>query len=518
MPPSPPPSDPEQRWVVLRRMACTDPGLPQGTCLTIGSRPPALTELFVSPLVDGGSGALVRNPFILAADPSGFLLLSGSDGESPARAPYFLCHAVSNTVRQLPDLPEYGGTGTAGLIVGDNDDYMVAELAVSHDSAILHCFSPQTGGVWIRKTLGAPWTRMQWRTDHVLSFHGKIWWVDLSQGLVSCDPRLPADISHSQHFVPFPDLRPSRIVLGPRVRRDPTTQRSVHLSDGKLRYVLITTGASVPKIKMWSLAHPERLYSEWTLDYEASFEDIWADNKYAKAGLPDTVPVVALVHPDDPFLVYFAQEERLFGFNLRMKTFTAIVPNDIGVDEASSGILLPWKLPPLLKVSPGPSPSTSAFDRLASSFCEAFDRELMDMEFHQFTRTAIAYLNKDIAKEENRLKVSDLLSICYFDDGVNGQSKQYAHINFNAHTGSKRVLVFAELAKTIEGRDPWTLNSCKKLNKNSNGGLHGKDIDMEQGQGTRKRKRSLYCFACMGELMHPKGGFVGGHSGAESYC
>jgi hypothetical protein len=47
----------------------------------------------------------------------------------------------------------------------------------------------------------------------------------------------------------------------------------------------------------------------------------------------------------------------------------------------------------------GPSPWTSAFDGLASSFCDAFDRALMDMEFHQFTRTAVAYLNKDIAKQ-----------------------------------------------------------------------------------------------------------------------
>lgn len=62
----------------------------------------------------------------------------------------------------------------------------------------------------------------------------------------------------------------------------------------------------------------------------------------------------------------------------------------------------------------------------------------MDIEFHQFTRTAVADLNKDIAKEENRLKVSDLLAICYFDDDVEGQPKEYAHINFNAHAGSKK--------------------------------------------------------------------------------
>jgi hypothetical protein len=75
--------------------------------------------------VDGGSGTIVRNPTVLAADPSSLLLVSGdSDGTMAPPPLYFLCDAVSNTVRQLPHLPppdpEYGGDitgGTAGLIV-----------------------------------------------------------------------------------------------------------------------------------------------------------------------------------------------------------------------------------------------------------------------------------------------------------------------------------------------------------------------------------------------------------------
>lgn len=47
----------------------------------------------------------------------------------------------------------------------------------------------------------------------------------------------------------------------------------------------------------------------------------------------------------------------------------------------------------------GPSPSTSAFDRLASSFCDSFDHALVDMEFHQFAELVVARLNKDIRRE-----------------------------------------------------------------------------------------------------------------------
>jgi hypothetical protein len=358
-------------------MGCTDPGLPQGTgfCLPIGSSAPDLTELFVSPLVDSGSGALVRNPTVLAADPSGLLLLSGdSDGENPAaRAPYFLCDAVSNTVRQLPHLPGYGHTaGTAGLIVSHNDPapecgaddagqidgYMVAALAVFDYTAILHCFSPQTGGVWIHKTLNAPLlVRSDLRTDSVLSLDGKIWWIDLSQGIFSCNP---ADVSQGLDFVPFPNLRRSSNLFGPRVRWDPRTHRSVHLSDGKLRYAVLTarTRTRPPKIKLWTLVHLNRRHSGWTLDFEVSFEDIWADKMYKKTGLLKTLPVVALVHPSDPNVVYFAQQKRLFGFNLQMKMLTECAANLVGITEASSGGLLAWELPPSLKVSAGFACST----------------------------------------------------------------------------------------------------------------------------------------------------------------
>jgi hypothetical protein len=56
--------------------------------------------------------------------------------------------------------------------------------------------------------------------------------------------------------------------------------------------------------------------------------------------------------------------------------------------------------------------------------------------------------------QDKRLKVSDLVAICYFDDDVDGQPKEYAHINFNAHAGSKKILLFAELARIAEVRDP----------------------------------------------------------------
>lgn len=89
------------------------------------------------------------------------------------------------------------------------------------------------------------------------------------------------------------------------------------------------------------------------LDHEVSFEDIWTDPNYNSMGLPDAMSIFALVHPNDLHIVYFFQKERLFGFNLQMKTVTDCQPNDIDTDEASSGFLLPWVLPKSLEISPG---------------------------------------------------------------------------------------------------------------------------------------------------------------------
>jgi hypothetical protein len=65
-----------------------------------------------------------------------------------------------------------------------------------------------------------------------------------------------------------------------------------------------------------------------------------------------------------------ALEARLFGFDLRMKTLTECAANLVGVDEAASGGLVAWDLPPLmllLKRSSWPS-TTSPFDEVARGF------------------------------------------------------------------------------------------------------------------------------------------------------
>ncbi|KAL6627125.1 hypothetical protein ACP70R_030851 [Stipagrostis hirtigluma subsp. patula] len=381
---------PGPRWAVLRCKADdTDADLPRGAgCLARVSRPPVLTELLVSPLVDGASGAPVRDPYVIAADPSGVLLLCGSTAGDPERTAYFLCDAVAHTVRQLPDTPN-DCAGAAGLLVptGGGGDVMVAELVwpstLDAAAATLHCFSPDTGGPWIRKTPRAatlPPVRSPWCSDRALSYMGKLWWVDLSQGLLACDPS-PAQ--PDLHFVRFPNARPPTTLAAPRVPIDPRSERCVALSAGKLRYTVLTTGGIVPRIKLWTLADPDA--GEWTLDHKLSFRrDIWSSRSYGQTGLLNRVPALGLVHPGKPQVVYIFEREHLYGFDMRVKEFTEGTLAEISRDEASSAFLLAWELPPSLQVS-GPVPTedlrSRAFDRLAAAFGDACDAAITAMEF-----------------------------------------------------------------------------------------------------------------------------------------
>jgi hypothetical protein len=65
---------------------------------------------------------------------------------------------------------------------------------------------------------------------------------------------------------------------------------------------------------VWTLADPDS--TEWTLEHEASFTEIWADQSYKATGLPNKVPRLALIHPKNPDVLYFFLQERLFGVDV----------------------------------------------------------------------------------------------------------------------------------------------------------------------------------------------------------
>ncbi|KAL6627055.1 hypothetical protein ACP70R_030781 [Stipagrostis hirtigluma subsp. patula] len=299
----------------------------------------------------------------------------------------FVLDVPSATASRVPDHRRISWDGL-GVIAGDAG-YMLAAFdhIVGCKGAKLICFSSQTGE-WVTKNVRNPLRSWIWNFQDVVSHDGKLWWVDTAGGLLACDPF--ANHPHMA-FVPLPgegqsdddqdgdgaellqqgenddddevdgedlleqvqsdddELPDEHGCCSYCSARDAGSRRRVMLSDGKFRCVETSCAhqSGAPTFAMRTLADPET--AEWTLEYEVCFAEIWADDSYKAAGLPEKAPVVALIHPKNPDVLYFFLGEFLFGVDMRAKKVVECVPHELSSEGgASSSSVLAWELPPAL--------------------------------------------------------------------------------------------------------------------------------------------------------------------------
>ncbi|CAM0880942.1 unnamed protein product [Alopecurus aequalis] len=311
-------SPPPPSWVILGSIARVS-APPDGSDISLAlTAPPRVSILTVSPRVFPEPATPKQFPFVLAADPSGLLLLQANlccpETQETIRrrrnqstflkyftSRYFVLDATASSAFQLPD-PEPAYTihhqallGLAAAPSGDGH-YMVAELQpiIGSEKATLLCFSSEVGK-WFEKRVDYPVLPRPWAPIGVVSHHGRLWWIDLSWGVINFDP-----------FAKRPDLGlvqfPPGTVLECREGWGETDMyRSVGVSGGKLRFVdTYTRGGGTPKVSVWTLPDPDS--TEWTLEHEATFTEIWADKSYKATRMPKKIPVHRLLLPgEEPF-------------------------------------------------------------------------------------------------------------------------------------------------------------------------------------------------------------------------
>uniref|UniRef100_A0A453EQW2 DUF1618 domain-containing protein n=1 Tax=Aegilops tauschii subsp. strangulata TaxID=200361 RepID=A0A453EQW2_AEGTS len=371
---APPSSSP---WVILGSIPSVS-ALPDAGDVSVAlAAPPRVSILTVSPRVFPDFPPTPRNfPFVLAADPSGLLLLQANLRCAPTRevinrpdhqgvtwkltdSRYFVLDTTTGSSFQLPD-PEATIMHQAllGLLAspGGGGHYMVAELQpiFGSDEATLLCFSTEVGE-WVEKRVHYPLPPRPLAPICVVSHHGRLWWVDLSWGVITCDPFADEPVLG---FVPFPPGRVLRYREGWGVT---DKFRYVGVSGGKLRFVDMYMrkragagrgGAHTPTVRVWTLGDPDS--REWTLEQEASFTEIWGDESYKAAGLPEKMPTVALIHPKNPDVVYFFLKEHLFGVDVRARkvvecqVYGLVAPPSICL---ASRFVRAWELPRALSSS-----------------------------------------------------------------------------------------------------------------------------------------------------------------------
>jgi hypothetical protein len=276
-------------------------------------------------------------PRILAAAPAR-LLISGVDY-------MYWCDVRAGTAYQLPAVPENLPVNmfpepNIGLVADPScpGEYMLVHLHPTpqasrmRHSALL-CFSTAARGRrWFFKPLDCSPDHKPWHTHGVVAHDGMLcWhcWVDVAYGILWCNP---FDENPGLRLVPLPNgcAMPgtaNRVYFSRLLDK----RRCVRLSEGKLRYIQITaTGLSHnlatmndppdnPTVSMWTLKALADMDAgdPWTPEYQVAFTDIWNHHKYIAAGLPrGKVPNLALVDPNNHYVIYFFHEKSLFAWDV----------------------------------------------------------------------------------------------------------------------------------------------------------------------------------------------------------
>ncbi|GJN30724.1 hypothetical protein PR202_gb19057 [Eleusine coracana subsp. coracana] len=342
-------------WVILYK--APRKARPEGTISLALAAPPRVTRLDVGPGVfptDPDRLPRVTFPRILTIDPSGLVLAIAppSKSERTYKPAYLVLDVPSATATRV--------TGTDGVLKGSNlgviaapggnGGYMVADFQniVGGSTATLARFSSETRE-WVNKTVANPLPNWNWNFKGVTTHDGKLWWADCTAGILACDPF--AD-NPDMDYVPLPrgeDHENCGFCYSAA-----SHYRCVNLSNGKFRCVEMgcASEGEAPKLTMHTLVDPASS-GLWMVEYQVGFDEIWAGDSYKATRLPVNVPdEIALVHPNNPDVVYFFLDEYIFGVDVPARKVVECAPHELDITESEGGpsCVLAWELPPILNV------------------------------------------------------------------------------------------------------------------------------------------------------------------------
>ncbi|CAN6363210.1 unnamed protein product [Urochloa humidicola] len=281
---------PRVSLLTAARSAQPDPTRPDKFPYVLAAGPDCLLSRFsVAPFYGARFG--------VGADdlPEGHLVVARRFGPAAAAGE---ATAVAERVPDRPAaMPRIRSVEGVGLIaVGDGEGYVIAELQIERGSDRARLFRAHSGrGGWIDTELSNPLPARdrEWVPGGVVSLHGRLWWFDLSWGILSCDPFIDGP---EVIFNPLPGDRAMDMPALGNIH----DSRCITASQGKLRYTEIITqlndlGVESATIVMWTLNEVS-----WEKAYEERLEEIWDDNSYRNTWLPKEVPEIVLVCPIKP--------------------------------------------------------------------------------------------------------------------------------------------------------------------------------------------------------------------------
>lgn len=387
-------SSPAPLWVVLGRVALVqhdsvkDPGdlsvklslPPRASTFTVPMSvhpKPSYDDTDRHPyaIAAGDAGVLLHAshwPFVgfdLDRDLPGILLVARDFVTTAGPGKALATSVVRVPDRARPYQPGISSVRNVGLVSlpgSGGAEYVVAELRIAAGSddddgdgrATLLTFRSGTDA-WVQKDLSCPsmsGRRWMWSSHDVIAHDGKLWWVNLVWGLLGCDPFAHEPVLH---HVAFQETYP---VVG-HTAEDVVSRRMVRVSQGKVRFVEVARArAHRPEetlVVVWTLVFGPSGFTFWKQQSVTSLGRIWASDSYRATGLSAKVPVLALLHPSNPDVVYFFLEKYLemylFGVSVSRSTVVHFVHKPFGLVNVVSGHrrpppiswrhVLAWELP-----------------------------------------------------------------------------------------------------------------------------------------------------------------------------
>ncbi|KAL6634541.1 hypothetical protein ACP70R_027212 [Stipagrostis hirtigluma subsp. patula] len=392
--PSPPPPLPP--WLILSRVSLVwyDDDDPEDPHFEYIAGPPRISVLALPTGFhpSRSRGGADRHPYVLAAGDAGILLhvsRAPSIGfDLAARYPPGVlvmlrdfipvdaaagCDtrtAIATAVR-VPDRATHAQPCVAnikhvGLVsLPGSDAYVIAELRLLEDRGRASLLSFYSGaGAWVEREATCPnmagrcWRR---QIDDVISNDGKLWWVNLAFGLLGWDPLADNQLA-VLHHVDLPGAFAVEDGAPPQPPEHPEHHRMVRASHRKVMFVnMIRTRDEPPEatlVAVWTLASVEHGAASWRQRCVTSLAEIWAKDSYRRTGMPEQVPVLALLHPANPDVVYFFLENYLFGIDVKGSEVVDFVDEHYSLHVMVMGPpppppiswrhVLAWMLPPSL--------------------------------------------------------------------------------------------------------------------------------------------------------------------------
>ncbi|CAN6273002.1 unnamed protein product [Urochloa humidicola] len=377
---SPPAPVPFPNWVILERAAQVPPYTrdPEDPALVL-REPPHVSNLVwpinlhPKPFCDSADPA----PYIIAANNAGLLHVSWRPllGFNLNRYPAGVLEVASDfiqangngwatgTAERVPPntISNIRNVALVSIPGTERREYAIAELRIpaaadaDDDGPTLHTFR-SGANAWSRSEVSCnawDWSGWELLVHDVVAHGGNLWWVNLEDGLIGGDPLTVDENGDADlRYVALPfelDLSSDDMAPPPENIKH---IRMVTVSHRKLRCVGIAHRRDQPaqaiEVGVWTLVQRPAL--SWRPRCLTSFGKIWAHESYnEKAELTEEIPVLALLHPTNPDIVYFFLDNWLFGVDVSLSEVVDFLPVQHGLREVAAPFswrhVLAWMLP-----------------------------------------------------------------------------------------------------------------------------------------------------------------------------